>query len=284
VSGKPAIIFYGNCQARHLCRVLSQVASVAERFELAAFEFTPDPVTGQYSCPDPDLLSRCEWMYFNLPDAQTLPDYVRQFISDRRALRFPVSLCPPLWPQHITTIRAEPGFPWGRFPYGDIVLLDLIEKDFNDDRVLEKYLRMDFAARYPLQRSAELWKYQLDRFDGVSDVKISKFAWAQLKHRRLFWTIYHATNEIFGYILRELLGRTIGDAPEDELAPALRAIELDDEVTPIHPSVARHFKLEWFTDDLLFKSSDGPLPMKEWYAAYLRYIRSQQLVARAASA
>ena len=285
MSGQPSMLFWGNCQARHLCRILKQVPYLTERYELAAFEFTPDPITGEYSVPDPELLSRCEWLYFNMPDNRLLPDFVHDFISKGRALRFPVSLCPPLWPQHVTTIHAEPGFHWGRFPYGDLVLLDLIEKDFDDDRVLRKYLQMDFTAKYPLARSAELWRYQLDKFDAVSDVKIADFVWSHFQRRQMFWTIYHATNEIFGHVLRLLFKRTIGDGvPEDELIPALRSIELNNEMTPIHPSVVRYFNLTWVTDDLVYNSCEGPLRSEQWYAAYLQYIRARQVRAAAASA
>ncbi len=284
MSSLPAIIFWGNCQARHLCRVLTQVPYVAERYKLAAFEFTPDPITGEYSAPDPELLSRCDWLYFNMPDKQPPPAFVDDFVNHGRALRFPISLCPPLWPPHVTTTHAEPGFPWGRFPYGDLVLLDLVKRELDDDRVLHKYLRMDFAAMYPLQRLAELWRYQLDKFDAESDIQIADFVWSHFRQRRLFWTVYHATNEIFGYILRELLARTIGDViPKDELTHALQSIELNDEMTPIHPSVVRHFGLQWVTDELVYNSCEGPLPMEQWYAAYLRYVRPRQLVAAASA-
>ena len=273
---RPALLFYGNCQAAHMRQILEGVPSLARHFDLCSIDFLGDPLTGERAKPPSSLLARCERLYYNAGETSfPLPDYVLKLIAAGRALRFPVISGNPMWPQHVKDVRTEPGFPWGRFPYGDRILLDLADAGLDEDAILEQYSRLDLAGVYDLDRRIELWKVMVAEWDAGCDVKLSEFVWENWRRTRLFWTIYHPTNELVGYLLKALLARTFGDdVPEQELIASLRTNELDESMTPIHPSVARHLRLEWFSAGQLYNSSEGPWTWEQWVRAYVRYIRS----------
>ena len=270
-----SILVVGVCQANHLGRILNAIPSVVSRFNVCAIELCADPITGEYRTPPPEILETCECVYFQRGTADVLPGYMERLIAQGKSQRFPIMFCQALWPAHTELRRKlpEPGLPWGRFPYCDRVLLDLLETGQEDSRIADRYLHTDLARMFDLDRLVELWRYQMEDADKSCDVVLAELQWREWRDTRHYWALSHPTNRLFGEVLRKLLARTIGPVAEEELLGSLRANELDQFMTPIHPSVARHFGLKWCSPDDLYAWPDGPFTIRQWALEHVRYTR-----------
>jgi hypothetical protein len=277
-----SILVFGYCQASHLGRLLKAIPYVTERFEVCVIEIFPDPLTGEYAAPAPEILESCEYAYFQLGQGDAPPGYLKPLIAKRKALRFPVLICQALWPAHVELHRKlridqaslqEPGLPWGRFPCCDRVLLDLVDSGPDDERTVEEYLRMDLAETLDLDRKVEIWRDYIQQLDDSCDVPMAELQWREWRTFQHFWTVSHPTNRLVGGILRGLLKRTVRRTPEEEVARALGENELNQFMTPIHPSVARRLDLQWYSPDALYIWPDGPFTIRQWALEHLRYTR-----------
>ncbi len=286
-----SLLLYGTCQATHLAQILQAVPCVARRFQVCGVEDFADPVTGEYSVPPPEILETCECIYYQARPEGAPPDYLQRWIEQGKAHSFPILSCHPLWPAHIELHRllmrsvdaaeaqrarrlvAEPGLPWGRFPYGDRVLLDLAAGEEDPYQVIERYLCLDLAERFDLDRLVERWRYEIQAADHGCDVPMAEVQWREWKSARHYWTINHPSNQLAGQILRKLLARSIGGVPETEIQATLPAHEFDHCITPIHPSVARHLGIQWYSPYSLHKWPGGPYGIRQWALEHVRYTR-----------
>ena len=134
-------------------------------------------------------------------------------------------------------------------------------------------MRMDFAEMFELERMAEIWRDHIQQMDEGCDVRMAELQWREWRRSQHFWAVSHPTNQLFGEVLRGLLARTARRAPETEVAEALAGNELDQFMTPIHPSVARRLELRWYSPETLYTWPGGPFTVREWAAEHMRYTR-----------
>lgn len=270
-----SILVVGLCQASHVGRILQAVPYVANRFNVCAIEICADPLTGQYRRPSPEILETCECAYFQLGLTDSQPDYLQPLVAAGKAYRFPVLTCQALWPAHTELHRRlpEPGLPWGRFPYCDRVLLDLLDTGRTDAQIVDEYMKTDLARMFDLDRLVELWHYRIEELDQSCDVLMAELQWRKWKSSRHYWAVSHPTNKLVGVVLRKLLARTIGELPEQEILHSLRNNELNEFMTPIHPSVARHLGLEWYSVDDTYAWPAGPFTIHRWALEHVQYTR-----------
>lgn len=209
-----------------------------------------------------------------MPNA-VLPGYLERLIAQGKAHRFPILTCQALWPTHAELQRRvqEPGLPWGRFPNCDQALLDLLETGQQDDRIVEQYMRMDLAQMFDLNRLVELWHYWIQELDKFCDVPMAELQWSEWRRVRHYWGVSHPTNQLVQVVLRELLAQTVGPVPEKELQLSLRTNRLDEFMTPVHPSVARHLDLLWYSPEARYAWPGGPFTIEQWALEHVRYTR-----------
>jgi hypothetical protein len=270
-----SILVVGVCQARQIGRILTAVPYLANHFNVCAIEICADPRDGSVSVPPPEILDTCECAYFQLGMTDALPSYMEPLIAQGKTQRFPLLTCQALWPAHTELHRSqpEPGLVWGRFPYCDRVLIDLLETGQSDERIVEQYMRIDLARMFDLDRLVELWHWSIGELDKSCDVPMAEIQWREWKQIRHYWAVSHPTNQLLGRVLRTLLSRTIGRVPQKELLESLRNNELNQFMTPIHPSVAHHFGLKWYSPDDLYTWPDGPFTIRQWALEHVRYTR-----------
>jgi hypothetical protein len=286
-----SILLFGICQAGHLGRILNAIPCVVNQFNVCVIENFPNPITGERYAPAPEILESCECLYFQATAADVLPSYLDPLIAQGKAQRYPILNGHPLWPAHMELHRIlaksaaeedaqqarrllqEPGLPWGRFPIGDRVLLDLAKTAEEESALVDRYMRLDLARMFDLDRLVQLWRRNLEAMDRSCDVPLAEVQWGEWRTARHYWSIGHPTNRLVGTLLRKLLARTIGAVPEEEFTAALRGNEFNEFMPPIHPSVARHLGLAWYSADDLYHWPDGPFTGRQWALEHVRYTR-----------
>src|SRR3954451_18088836 len=93
---RSSIVFYGYCQAGALCRLVQQIPSLVERFEVCAVDLSDSAAK-----PALETLERCTHFFYQLTPIDILPLYVRPLLAKAHVIRFPAFYCEPIWPQHI---------------------------------------------------------------------------------------------------------------------------------------------------------------------------------------
>jgi hypothetical protein len=270
-----SILVVGLCQARHIGNILRAIPYVANRFDVCALEICADPIDGTIAAPPQRILETLECAYFQLGLTDTLPSYMAPLIAQGNTQRFPVLTCPALWPAHTALHRnpPEPGLPWGRFPYCDRVLIDLLDTGQDDAGIVEEYLETDMARMFDLDRLLEIWQWSIKELDKSCDIPMAELQWREWKQIRHYWALTHPTNQLIGRVLRTLLSRSIGPVPQREFLEALRNHELNEFMTPIHPTVARHFGLKWYSPEDRYTWPGGPFTIRQWALEHVRYTR-----------
>jgi hypothetical protein len=275
---KPVVIFHGNCQAQALGICLAALPGVTGKYDVLRFSHMPSAAQPALIVPSREQLENCEFFFLQTTLRRPEPDYMEEFVArGGRVIRFPAAHCPPLWPQECQDKRnqPEPGYPRGRFPFGDRVLLDLMAEGHDESEIVERYVTKDFACAFRLDRLMQIWQRTMQELDTRSDVKIGSFILHNLSSRRLFHAVRHPGTEIITQLLAGLVQVAWGGGvpyAHMEFAVA-NAVALDDIVVPVHPSIANALQLRWYgeNDQLYEFRGHCCLPFREYVRRYVRY-------------
>jgi capsular polysaccharide biosynthesis protein len=111
-------------------------------------------------------------------------------------------------------------------------------------------------------------------------VRVAAFVMSQFRETRLFHTNSHPTGELMVFMLAQLFAvpalRDLIWLPYDELVRGARVwADTSDvfagEEAPVHPAVAAHFGLRWWSRDLRYSWLGKHRTFDQWIDWYLRY-------------
>ena len=195
--------------------------------------------------------------------------------------RFPAPRLNALWPFQAPDNRLLPEsgrYSGGRYPFGDRIGASLANLPFPDDVLLLAYHNMaekelpDLGAG--LAGDAAAWR----KLDESCDVTIADFILDNLLHQRLFFAPPSPT----GALLRHMILQLLAGSPLQQCCDqATLTQELDFLLTgylgrrvelPIHPLVARHFRLGWWQPDMRYRWHGNRFTYDEYALYYLRWM------------
>jgi hypothetical protein len=279
---KESLIIYGNCQA----------GVFADCFKLFAAEATKQwdthyvmnfvhPSEPQQRLPDEDV-ARCSLMIEQLDTAHPPPGWLRERLPfGTKIIRFAPLDFNLFWPLNFNdprNVSEPPDYPFGRFPYGDRVVVELMREGLAGEALWQAYPERSVARLPDLSRLRDIEARRLMARDASADVKVADLVLANYREVPLFWTINHPT----GWLLGRVLGRLLRAAREPlglVNDPAPRAIELfssfepfGHQHQPIHPEVARRLNLAWFKPDRSYNYFDGnKLTFEQFMQRYINF-------------
>lgn len=256
---RPAIIVYGNCQSDTIAVCLRRIAAVSDRYDVVGIPSFVHPIDGP-SRIEPADLERCALLieqralWHRFPALDRLP-------PGCPTLSFPMLALNAQWPLQAQEKRnrAEPEFPFGRYPYGDRLLNRLLARNLPGAVVLEQYLSTSLNEVVALRRFSAIEAERIIALDDLCDIPFGSWILSNFRHRCLFWTYNHPTAAL-------LLPLTVTVA---ERAAALLNLPrtIANEVPPlfangwepadwlkvaIHPDVAEILDLDWFQPNRLY--------------------------------
>ncbi len=235
------IVFYGNCQAGWLATNLQQVAARHPDF--------PHEIVAVYS-ESADALDRlraeldgASHLFFQT--MRRMPRPPKDVRSTTRVVGFPALYMRPFWP--FASGDARVGLD-DRIVIGDAMLNHLAHQGLTSEEVFNQYLAADMSRVCDLDG---IWRDQLRRWrrmEAFCEIKISDWIEENFRKQQLFELFWHPTQTLY-----RQLGRQVCELLD--LGPEHRATSemvFDHHPTPapripIHPTVAEHFKLEWWT-------------------------------------
>jgi hypothetical protein len=272
-AAKRRMLVYGNCQAGWLAQMLQQNAEVANTYEIVYLSDYSE-IPADHPIHRPGFLSTRTDAVWQTASGCKPPEFLAGLPADCRQIRFPTLWLKLLWPMYAVDPRnqPEPGFPWGRYPYGDRLVMKLLQDGVSIEDLSRRYVETDLNKIVNLDRFTEMSLAELRFNDQQSDIAITPFIERTFRQRKLFGTVNHPTflilNRIYHGVIGALLGRPV---PDDLPAPADAAEVLGSEETPLHPQIIAHFKLEWAVPGMRWRYRSAFLTPDEYLRAYAAF-------------
>lgn len=275
------VLVYGNCQAPSVAIGLAALDDLDGDFRFVCALNHAAP--GAAAAVVPDCLLRDVALVVqqheeraNLPVLAALRQRLPASVP---VVTFPSFFLPCLWPFECveTRIRPEQEYPWGRYPLGDMIGLELARAGLQGPLAVAAY--MDLSARKLPDMRVRLQR-DLDRirgYDAHCDVKLADYVESTFRREHLFWTNGHVSGAgIYALIsriahaVRPYLGGTALRA-QASLAYLHEHGGLGEHQLPIHPLVADALQLEFWQPDMRYRWSTQHWDFFEYIQRYIEY-------------
>jgi hypothetical protein len=162
------------------------------------------------------------------------------------------------------------------WPLGDTFVAARLEEGDSCAALIAKYLALDVAAEVDLDGLLHETLSKIDQHETRADVKVLDFVASTLPLRKLFSTLNQPSNPLFLHITNRIL-ELIGypRLPEeilDRLQPLIR------REMPVHPSIGRHFGLDYIKEDTRYLVNRRRLhTFSEYIHDYVHYLKANVL-------
>ena len=276
--GKRTLIIYGNCQSEAISLMLAKLPRIAERFEIVYLRSFEHPSDGWQQI-EARQVANCT-LLLEQHDVRAFPQR-SHLAAEAKVLKFPALDFNLLWPFNRVNpynVYEPPHFPFGRFSYGDRIIVDCIDKGMAPDDILEYYLNRwdDYAP--DLDRLCQLEAARLAARDRHCDLKMGRFVMDEFRNAQLFWTVNHPTSGLLAQVIVQLVNVALAGEVRvsvDEVAEKQGQYFAKDPLgalrVPIHPRVAEHFELTWYDpNDRYGASADQAFTYVEYFRKMIK--------------
>jgi tetratricopeptide (TPR) repeat protein len=262
------IVFIGNCQSRSLhelyrryvaprtldrteyidARDLINPGSVAA---IADADIVVDQAVG------PDRPSRLPGL------AEHTPRFVVPFVSGS-----------VFWPYADRGHETATGFLAPRFglDYSDRYLNRAIAQGRPAEEVVQEYMAMDLSRSANLASRFELWIETLTELDAETGFAAAPLVQAYFRREGLFRSLGHPELRILHHLADTLFRQMGADSTSISLLNSrLTAtnIPVQPGRAPIHPSVVKHFSLDFVTPDSTYRLWDHDVTFEDFVRRYM---------------
>ncbi|MFA7431067.1 MAG: WcbI family polysaccharide biosynthesis putative acetyltransferase [Rhodospirillaceae bacterium] len=288
------VVLYGNCQTPFLARLLA--AARGDKGYLCVLNHAAPGKEPEM--PTAEQMQRCTLYLEQYESQPKIPawtpvgDIKRYGLPLRTRLRnacsancprivFPAFVMTCLWP--FTAIGdprnvPEPGYVWGRYPYGNWLALEVLGSGLTGPAALEAYTKRSAECMPDPQETLVTVRRKLEKRDAHCDVKIADYVWANFRERHIFLSCAHLRAEPIAELaarlydaIHPLIGGD-GDAARQRLwAEASVLPDMDSLEEPIDPVVAQGLGLKFYKPGMRFRWYNQSWTFEEYMERYLSY-------------
>jgi hypothetical protein len=115
-----------------------------------------------------------------------------------------------LWPFDAIDPRNKPEPPHyehGRFPLGDRIVIDMIQKNVPRETIFREYMEMNIADHVDLDALLDADLKRMREVDSKCDIKVYHMIAEEFRIKKLFYLFYHPIPSCIKRILLEILDR-----------------------------------------------------------------------------
>ena len=228
-------------------------------------------------------LSQCGLVLEQLDSGVPIPSSLVEKLPEHHAtVKFPPLDFNLLWPFHCIDPRnasEPPAFPFGRFPYGDRIVVELLRDGLTGEQAWNAYQERSVAKLPDMQRLMVHEQRRLVGRDQKSDVKVTDLVMSNYTQRRLFYTINHPTSWLLSQVFLQILQQAqpvlqIEGNYEERAARLFRNFEpFAHQEQPVHPEIARQLGLTWWSPDQRYRYLDGSsMTFEETMRKYIAFV------------
>lgn len=283
---KPTLVAYGNCQAAVLADVLKFSPELSEAYDVVYYQSFDHPVEGA-AVIEPEVMARCEVLWIQHDEGRPFL-YDGPLRDSLRKVTFPAVDLGVLWPFQTNDplFTREPDYPYGMFPYGDRLLMQVAQSQLSGQSGRETFFELMKSSAFPFDRYLDIDLQRLMRREQGTTVKFAAFIMAHFRTDRLLWTYNHPTAFMFCTMLNRIIAATFPESRQaDHPLHALgdRIFHHYDPFNssyqaPVFPLVAQQLGLLWWSDDQeYYFHNDERLTVDQFVELYLAERIKRQL-------
>ena len=265
------LVIFGNCQAVALAAALPFHPAIADRYELVSVPNYGTTAEREAELLNDDVRARCTLLMEQVTPLVRLSnryDFPRARITTFPSLDFNL-----LWPLHAAEPRSRPeppDFPYGRYPYGDRIINQVVAEGRAEDDAWREFKARSETMMPNLKRLAVIEEQRWKFAERKLDVVMSDVIFPHYRQERLFWTYNHPNRIVLcrmGARLVAAAGLAVSEEAAFETMIGLLTWEFGaDFQMPVHPRVGRELELAWWREDMLYRRYDDLLD----YEAFVR--------------
>ncbi|HMK89523.1 MAG TPA: WcbI family polysaccharide biosynthesis putative acetyltransferase [Methylocystis sp.] len=277
------VLIHGNCQGQMLNRVMSEISGWPDDLEFREVVSFENPIRGWDVVTD-DEMRRVVAMWSQFDERENFPhrdDLYARLPAGVKPIIFPNFDFLSLWPfagVDPRNVPEIPDYPFGRFPWSDFIGAAIAKMNISDEQIYPTYLELT-AKKMPnldvrLERDISRWRQR----DAGCDVKVTDYILENFRSKRLFWTMSHVAGPTTVYTAQRLYELSADALGGDRSHVAREFARLmaefqgaDDEQVPIHPEVARHFKLEYYDPEATYRHHSAWVTAEEYIRKYVKW-------------
>jgi hypothetical protein len=273
------IVVYGNCQAGVYADLLRKICAPGLQVHyVMSFDH---PTELQAELPN-EALEKCTLFLQQVEVNKSTRFTPSLYLSPRAQIVHFVPLdFNLLWPFNFTDPRnvgEPPDFPFGRFPYGDRIVVELLREGLSGDALWQAYCARSVIKLPDLARLEALEQKRLEARETNTTHSIASYIMSEFRNQRLFWTINHPSSALLAKQFSDILSvsnKTL-NIPGDVRELAAKFFHnyepFDHNHVPIHPDVARRLQLAWWSPTLKYRYLDGSmLTFEETMRNYINF-------------
>ncbi|MBL9207581.1 MAG: hypothetical protein JNN01_21040 [Opitutaceae bacterium] len=268
---KPRILVYGNCQGGWLAGALRQKPEISAEYEiiyLSDYGGGPPP---EHPVHQPGFYGTLAVVIWQTAAACKPPAFLSSLPARCRQIRYPTLWMKLLWPTYAVDPRnlPEKDFPWGRYPYGDRLVMRLLDEGVPLSDLFKRYVETDLNSIVNLDRFSKMALAELQFNDQQSDIAVAPFIESHFRTRKLFGTVNHPTYLMLRVIYQGVVAALVQRGGTGEaFSPPSQVALLGAEETPLHPQIISHFKLTWATPGMRWLYRSSLMTLEEYLPAY----------------
>lgn len=264
---------YANCQTSLIQAHLNLSEEFRQRYKYEALPRNYAAIQQNLEIPE-DVISRTKLLIYQPIDSKyetRSSSYLKSKVaSDCICISFPYVYFQGYWPENTKNPvnKKTKQFPFGKFPYGDSNIIEMIAKDYDAALILAEIEREDFYSAEQIDHNFRQTLSELIKRETETDLKISKFIKDNYKYYRLFHAPNHPANAI-GFNLANQILEKLEMSPISQIYPQEK---FADYQLPIYPSVSKILDLKFpnVKDEYTVTFANNKLEFQDYVKAYVK--------------
>ncbi|WP_375461076.1 WcbI family polysaccharide biosynthesis putative acetyltransferase [uncultured Enterovirga sp.] len=263
---KPVVLALGTCISHAALVAIRETEECRDKFDFQYQFGTVDRTT--HPIPD-EILSRTRLIIQDLGPWQAathLSEEERAVLpEDAVSINIPTLHFNTLWPLLGVDPRQKikPGLPYGRYPmpWTDRVAMEMVRQYPDLEQRVAAYLAYDVEKHVDLDHFHTMQVIAMFQREQASDLQFAAMVTTNFTKECLYYENHHPSVELMVNLVTQILGsRKFAQLHRGNIPAMVRDARsyfaVHDpfavEQVPIHPAVAKHFDLKWWSEDRIY--------------------------------
>lgn len=219
-------------------------------------------------------LGDCNVLIYHDISKYNFAELIRLMPDDSIAIKIPYITSTIYWPSHdyYNPIWLAKRGSTALIPWPCLLLNELICQHKDKQKALDAYMTLDIPSVIPVDARFLGQVDYLRKAEDGSIFHIADFVEQQFKTTRLFHLVNHPSMPVFLEVANSILRHF-----QMQELPSYNVDPFSNHQTPVHPSIIKHYELEWCNTETKHLMLDKTFTFEEYAAFYIdEYVATYQ--------